>query len=1205
MFVRRLGEVHELAIVSKENTEVVSFGDTYTVVDPVEMYREGKAFLAPVGNQLYSFGDGDGEAVFVGKGTGNGGVFPDEELYSYEWAKFPNCKFFVQGPKKTIYASGNPNKPLRVYISEPASITNPRKDSPYSTEEHVIDASSGRLSVVDIIGSNADYITALSSRGNQVVVHTNKGCHLLYAPTSDQAETGYRVEQAPATNFSAAVSSQVVAGETGSMSFWLGHDGQIYKDESASRGAEDVKNYADPAQVSWKSKSVWEKELHYDLSESFAAYDRQSGMYWIYVLAPEYLKYIENNVPSLVTSLNAKPSIPGLVTDLSTLASPFLVTALDATPELPGVVSGVDATPSIPGLVTGLDGISPPFLVTALDAQPELPGYITNLEILVQPSLVTNLNATPALPGLVTSVGVLAEIPGLVSNLDATPQIPGLVSSLTAEKDLVLPGLVGSLDATPEIPGLVNSLDATAEISGLVSNLDATPELPGLVSSLTAEPPQQLPAPDNLRVILPVFLPPSTSAQPNWDPVSNAIGYRIQVDADNGGTLFSSPDIDLTPDSTLLNIDYLDSLQRYAFRVKALGDGDSFSDSDWSGVVYYTTLDEIPGLVSDLDATPELPGLAGNLDATPELPGLVSDLKIPQVLNSPWLSVGNSDDEPNAISYGYGFDRVDKTDVNPGIDPTDYDTRIQASKFVDFSNLLMDSIDFSSSIFGDAITADTQYYFRVRYENSTEGHTNSDWNVVNYFKPLTKLDTPENLTVSFNPNMGDTDISSEFTARVDEVENATNYVSQASLNFNMSDPTEISGDSNIHRYVGRTAGVTYYVRFKAQAGAGYEDSDWTDIVSYTTGAAGRLAMPESITTVIPAGYDSNTEALAMWSPVEGARGYQFLVNDDSGGDRESDDPPGQFKLINMALPPETTQFDLRDVTGDPNDYKYSLLPGEDYYLWVRALATPIGDEANSNMQHSYWLGPLNHRTTNTSALQQPGLVTNLSAEAEDTGLSCPVADNFYWSWDGTKLVDNDGADFDLNDTLFYTYVSYHKHAGTPWNGVHNGGGPFPNTLETAQSYVGTGVDDPNVFWGTNPTQKPWNGGKSVSWNHSLTGGPVYQMWQALRPGARDSEGMRKYYADFTGQGVPGNWNRNYKMRLERIGGVMKLVWSLGDVNLMTFNKVDNSDPCQMTGKYVEQGEARYWIYVGLNPRSRGADRMFADHSNGQEFELYT
>lgn len=289
ILVTRFGRANAMSVISKENTEITQFNEDYKVADPVGLYSKDYACLSKVGNGWLAFGDGDGDPIFIGKtDDGKPGVFPDEELYSYEWSRFPNCKFFVQGPKKTIFAAGNPDKPLRVYISEPASKTSPYRDSPYSTEATGAEAFAGELSVVDIIATDATKITALSSKGNQVVVHTNKGCHLLYEPSSDQAETGYRVEQAPATNFSAAVGSQVVAGETGSMSYWLGHDGQIYKDESAARGAEDVKNYADPAQVSWKAKSVWEKELPTDLSDSFSAYDRQSGMYWVYVRADEY-----------------------------------------------------------------------------------------------------------------------------------------------------------------------------------------------------------------------------------------------------------------------------------------------------------------------------------------------------------------------------------------------------------------------------------------------------------------------------------------------------------------------------------------------------------------------------------------------------------------------------------------------------------------------------------------------------------------------------------------------------------------------------------------------------------------------------------------------------------------------------------------------------------------------------------------------------
>ena len=298
LLVSRFNEVHEIAVISTENTSIEQFGTPYLVVDPIGLYTQDKGVLAPVGNQLYSFGDGDGEAVFVGKGpplATSTDVYPDESLYSYEWSRFPNCKFFVQGPKKTLFAAGNPDKPLTVYVSEPAGITKDpngspyaTKDSPYSTEDPAGLAYGGRLSTVDILGSNASKITALSTRGDQVIVHTDKGCHILYAPSGDQAETGYRVEQTPATNFSAAVNSQVVAGETGTMDYWLGHDGQIYKDESASRGPEDKKSSGDPDQVSWKAKSLWENEFPEDLSESFAVYDRQSGMYWVYIKSEEY-----------------------------------------------------------------------------------------------------------------------------------------------------------------------------------------------------------------------------------------------------------------------------------------------------------------------------------------------------------------------------------------------------------------------------------------------------------------------------------------------------------------------------------------------------------------------------------------------------------------------------------------------------------------------------------------------------------------------------------------------------------------------------------------------------------------------------------------------------------------------------------------------------------------------------------------------------
>ena len=287
IFVSRQNEVHDIALLTTEHTELESLTDQQEFeFQTDEIFSDGPANITPVGNQMYAVGDGSSESLLVGKEIAGAEVgFPDELDYRQEWSRFPKCKFYVQGPKKTIFAAGNPDKPLTVYISEPAGLTSPYRDTPYSTESTTYNQ--GVLSTVDILGSNASVITALSTRGDQVVVHTDKGCHLLYAPAPDQAITGYRVEQAPATNFSAAVNSKVVSRASGTLTYWVGHDGQVYKDEAASRGSEDLRSRADEDQANWKSKGVWEHELPTDLTYSFAVYSPQAGMYWFFVESEE------------------------------------------------------------------------------------------------------------------------------------------------------------------------------------------------------------------------------------------------------------------------------------------------------------------------------------------------------------------------------------------------------------------------------------------------------------------------------------------------------------------------------------------------------------------------------------------------------------------------------------------------------------------------------------------------------------------------------------------------------------------------------------------------------------------------------------------------------------------------------------------------------------------------------------------------------
>ncbi len=276
---------NDMALFSESGTDVDSVVETYTVINstPENTFNRSDAVISSVGNRAYAIGDGSVEAFYVGLDPANlaegetYGFQPDDTLYSEEWSRFPKCMFYARGAKGALFASGNPDRPLTVYVSEPAGKTAPWKDAPYSTEQTSNYA--GQLSTVDILGSDASRITALSTRGEQVIAHTDKGSYILYAPGPDQASTGYRVEQAPATNFSGAVNQQVVSGESGSQTFWIGHDGQVYKDEASSRGAADLRSYADEDQANWKSKGAWEHEIPSDVSRSFATFEAQTGNY--------------------------------------------------------------------------------------------------------------------------------------------------------------------------------------------------------------------------------------------------------------------------------------------------------------------------------------------------------------------------------------------------------------------------------------------------------------------------------------------------------------------------------------------------------------------------------------------------------------------------------------------------------------------------------------------------------------------------------------------------------------------------------------------------------------------------------------------------------------------------------------------------------------------------------------------------------------
>lgn len=284
-YISRFGAIHDIGLIRNSKGKLGGF-DNFGPVLTDDTFNQRNAYFNSVGNRSLVFGDGSANALQVGINKEDYKYEPDEQIYSMEWRSFPLCKYFVVGPGKALFAAGDCNNPLSVYVSEPANLSNPDVDAPYSDFP---------VSKVDLLLTNATEITGLSVVNNQVIVHTDKGCTLLYTPKPGQASSGFRTEQTPSSAFSGAASHASVTNSDGPMPYWVGHDGQIYKDESATRSGEEVESESDKDQASYIAKGVWDKHHPDDLSKTFAGYDPSSGTYIIFIENPDYKTWAEAN----------------------------------------------------------------------------------------------------------------------------------------------------------------------------------------------------------------------------------------------------------------------------------------------------------------------------------------------------------------------------------------------------------------------------------------------------------------------------------------------------------------------------------------------------------------------------------------------------------------------------------------------------------------------------------------------------------------------------------------------------------------------------------------------------------------------------------------------------------------------------------------------------------------------------------------------
>jgi hypothetical protein len=220
------------------------------------------AYFSSVGSHVF-VGDGvaDNAAFLDGEGFLTNPLPLDTSRYSEHSHPFPPCKVFVRSADLSLFASGNDDHPLRVWVSEPLDVMN-KESFGLATED---------MSYVDIICEGATRVTGLSTFRNTVVCHTDGGVVLLKKPELLQAKTGWRVEQVNTDVRAGASSLRTLNPSAGSLPYYLGSDGQLYRNEF--RGSTDTQ-LAPQAETTatWGAVGVWDQTIK-DVENAFMTYN--------------------------------------------------------------------------------------------------------------------------------------------------------------------------------------------------------------------------------------------------------------------------------------------------------------------------------------------------------------------------------------------------------------------------------------------------------------------------------------------------------------------------------------------------------------------------------------------------------------------------------------------------------------------------------------------------------------------------------------------------------------------------------------------------------------------------------------------------------------------------------------------------------------------------------------------------------------------
>jgi hypothetical protein len=189
--------------------------------------------------------------------------------------RIPPCTVFRQHVNRSIFAAGNSENPLRVWVTDPPNMGEPFIDGIYSLETSFIDVHAH---------GGATRVTALSVFQQYVTVHTDKKPINLHGV--DEPGDGWKCRQSVSAANASAISPSCVGDMlAGDASVYLGSDLEVYFDQAIRSGPFEKRNARAIDIATEQGAGVWNRAVERPITGSgyHTIYDAEERLFWMWL----------------------------------------------------------------------------------------------------------------------------------------------------------------------------------------------------------------------------------------------------------------------------------------------------------------------------------------------------------------------------------------------------------------------------------------------------------------------------------------------------------------------------------------------------------------------------------------------------------------------------------------------------------------------------------------------------------------------------------------------------------------------------------------------------------------------------------------------------------------------------------------------------------------------------------------------------------